>query len=513
MKHQMSITLRAVSVRRGDTWALQDVSLDLKAGERWALIGGNGAGKTQLLKLLATDVWPTPTGREARSYHAGGREIDLIAAKQRIAYVGAELQDKYARYDWNPTVMDLLATGLHRSDLLRRPVTAAEQRRVASMLALCRLTALKGRRFLSLSYGQKRIALLARALVQKPDWLLLDEFYNGLDAAHRARIDGILQHARRSGQSWVVSAHRAVDVPQGTEVLIELRTGRVHAVNRLRGTDLKRLVAEAEEGSPAHSARKAPRSPSAARPKAARYKAVRYKAAQSKVGAPKGKRLVSIAGATLFVEYRAVLKDVNWELRTGQHWAVFGANGAGKSSFLKLLYGDLSPALGGKIERVGFPRGTPISEWKRQVGLVSPELQTDYAVNVTVLDLVASGRYASIGLSDAPAATDLAVARRWLKFFSLLTLAKRLPRELSYGQLRRALFARAMAADPRILLLDEPLTGLDPRQRAAMKRLMERLMRERRTLIIAVHHPEDLPQGMTHALRLHQRRATPTMDF
>jgi ABC-type molybdenum transport system ATPase subunit/photorepair protein PhrA len=101
MKNQMSITLHAVSVRRGDTWALQDVSLDLKAGERWALIGGNGAGKTQLLKLLATDVWPTPTGREARSYRIGGREIDLIAAKQRIAYVGAELQDKYARYDWN----------------------------------------------------------------------------------------------------------------------------------------------------------------------------------------------------------------------------------------------------------------------------------------------------------------------------------------------------------------------------------------------------------------------------
>jgi ABC-type molybdenum transport system ATPase subunit/photorepair protein PhrA len=206
-----------------------------------------------------------------------------------------------------------------------------------------------------------------------------------------------------------------------------------------------------------------------------------------------------------------VLKDVNWELRTGQHWAVFGANGAGKSSFLKLLYGDLSPAVGGQIERVGFPRGTPISEWKRQVGLVSPELQTDYAVSVTVLDLVASGRYASIGLSDTATATDLAVARRWLKFFSLLTLAKRQPRELSYGQLRRALFARAMAADPRILLLDEPLTGLDPRQRAAMKRLLQRLMRQRRTLVIAVHHPEDLPEGMTHALRLHRRRAASTM--
>jgi ABC-type molybdenum transport system ATPase subunit/photorepair protein PhrA len=73
--------------------------------------------------------------------------------------------------------------------------------------------------------------------------------------------------------------------------------------------------------------------------------------------------------------------------------------------------------------------------------------------------------------------------------------------------LRRALIARALAGNPRMLLLDEPLTGLDPRQRAAMKRLVERLMKRQLTVIIAVHHPEDLPRGMTHTLHLHKRRA------
>jgi len=492
MKQRLAVSLRGAGVRRGNKWVLRGITWELRPGERWALLGENGAGKTQLLKLLSGDTWPTPTpattersARAAqRSYRAGRDAVDLLDAKPRIAYLGGERQDKYARYGWNLRVRDVIASGLHGTDLLLSEVSREQARRVTSMLRACGIESLAQRRFLSLSYGEKRLTLLARALVQDPDWLLLDEVYNGLDLDYRRRIDAVLGAALAKGQSWIATAHRAADVPRGTRSVLTLSGGRIRHAKPLRRTDLERLRASADE--PAVMARRGSRQPQPLR--------------QAPV-------LVRLTDVDLYVGYRAVLRGLNWQLRRGEHWSVFGANGAGKSSFLLLLYGDLFPALGGKIQRAGLAAGAPISTWKKRVGYVSPELQTQYAAEVSVLELVASGRHSSIGLAQAMSSADAAAARRWLKFFKLLSVAKRNPRELSYGQLRRALIARAMAAEPGILLLDEPLTGLDPKQRAATKRLLERLMRRQVTLIIAVHHAEDLPRGMMRGLRLHKRQA------
>ena len=478
MKPALAVSLRSLNVRRGNKWVLRDINWELKPGERWALLGDNGAGKTQLLKVLSGEVWPTRDA--ARAFRLGREPLELRDAKQHLAYVGGERQDKYDRYGWNLSVRDVVATGLHRTDLLLAPIGRNERKSVSRVLRACGLQTLADRWFSTLSYGERRLALLARALVQEPHWLLLDEFYNGLDARHRRRVDAVLGAARRRGQSWIATAHRATDLPQGTRLLMELRDGRIHAVRRLKREDRERLQATSRE---------------LGRPAATRRKTKRASAL-----------ILRLSHVDLYVEHRAVLRDVNWELRRGEHWSVSGANGSGKSSFLKLLYGDLSPAWGGRIERSAFPAGTPISEWKRRVGYVSPELQSLYSVQTDILQLVASGRHASIGLVDPPTAQDRRVAREWLKFFKLSSVAKRRPRELSYGQLRRALIARAMAADPKILLLDEPLTGLDPRQRTVVKTLLQRLMQRRVTVIAAVHHPEDLPTGMTHALHLHKRQ-------
>src|SRR5262245_66242976 len=114
----LSVSLRRIDLDRGGRAVLRDVSWDIRPGQRWLLVGGNGAGKTQLLKLISGAVWPTPTGRESRAYVWQGEVWPTPAdVKEEIAYVGAERQDRYERYGWNHTVSQIVGTGLYRTDI------------------------------------------------------------------------------------------------------------------------------------------------------------------------------------------------------------------------------------------------------------------------------------------------------------------------------------------------------------------------------------------------------------
>src|SRR5258706_7517508 len=114
----MRIELTRLSVRRGERTVLRNIDWRIEPGQHWVLLGGNGAGKTQLLKLLAGDVWPVERTGSRRRYHWRGLRHDEPAeVKEHIAYLGAERQDRYAHYEWNFRVGTVVGTGLQRSDL------------------------------------------------------------------------------------------------------------------------------------------------------------------------------------------------------------------------------------------------------------------------------------------------------------------------------------------------------------------------------------------------------------
>ncbi len=477
----LEVRLAHLSLHRGGRNVLKDISWTIRPGERWVLAGANGAGKTQLLKLVAGVVWPAPAARATRHYLLGGQLSSTpFGIKDEIAYLGAERQDKYQRYGWNLPVERIVGTGLHRTDIPLDALSVADRRRVRRALERLAVAHLASRRLLSLSYGERRVILLARALVSRPRLLLLDEVLNGLDEINRARVLRWL--GRRTGRlPWVLATHRIEDVPPGATHALVLSRGRIVYGGALRRAPLTPwLAAQPRRASAAVSARRAARS---------------------------GRSLVRLVNARVYLEQRLVLEGISLTVRAGEFWVIRGGNGSGKTTLLRTLYGDYGVAVGGAIERAGVDPGVALDVFKKRVGLVAPHLQADHPAQLTVAEVVQSGRHASVGLNDAPSAADRSAARRTLALFGLTRLSTRTLGELSYGQSRRVLFARAWAREPELLLLDEPFAGVDsPTRHALMERVLA-LAAGGTAVMVSAHRPGDWLRCASHELELARGRA------
>lgn len=472
-------------LERNGRLVLEDVTWTIRPGERWVLAGANGAGKTQLLKLIAGSVWPTPTGREVRHYRWKGELWRTpYEIQDEIGYVGAERQDRYTRYGWNHTAEQVVATGVHRTDIPLQSASDADRRRVASILRRLRIEPLAGRRFLTLSYGERRLTLLGRALASRPRLLLLDELLNGLDEANHERALRWLESTARSPVPWVLSTHREEDVPASATHALVLEHGRIV----YRGSISRAPVARWLQGHSAAVPRRPETGAQARRSARARGSAHRM--------------LVRLTNACVHLDEHVALKDVSLTIHSGDCWVVHGHNGSGKTTLLRTLYGDHGVAVGGRIERAGIEPGVPLQAFKERVGLVAAHLQADHPQELTAKEVVQSGRHASIGLNDPPTAADGVAARRALRAFGLEALGARTLRELSYGQLRRVLFARAWVREPVLLLLDEPFSGVDEPTRRDLSERIEAMVTAGTAIVMTTHRRLEWPRCATHELEL-----------
>ncbi|HEY2590357.1 MAG TPA: ATP-binding cassette domain-containing protein [Steroidobacteraceae bacterium] len=492
-------TLRHVNLRRGGREVLRDIDWTIRPSERWILAGPNGAGKTQLLKLVAGSVWPEPREKTVRSYlWRGERHSSPSEVREEIGYIGPERQDRYERYGWNPTVEQVVGTGLYRTDIPLDPLTRDDRRSIAALLERVGLLALAERRFLALSYGERRLALLARALAARPKLLLLDELLNGLDAERRDDALLWLARTRRSALPWVLTSHRIEDLPPAATHALVLERGRIVYRGRIERAPLDNWLSATASGAGEHVISPLLRARTS----------------------PRAEVLVRLVRASVFLEGRRVLEGISLEIARGECWVIHGPNGSGKSTLLRTIYGDHGVAVGGRIERAGIAPGVSLDAFKRRVGFIAPHLQSSLAATtsllarlrsseptqLTVLETVLSGLHASFGLSAPPSAAERRAARRALADFGLASLAARQLRELSYGQLRRVLFARAWINRPALLLLDEPFSGLDAATREDLKRELEALAVRGATIVIATHHRQEWPRCASCELELRAGR-------
>ncbi len=469
--------LGGLTLERGGRRVLSRIRWTIRPGERWVLAGANGSGKTQLLKVIAGIVRPSSAPDKSLRWRLGDEWHAVpYEVRERIAYLGPERQDKYQRYGWDLPAEELVGTGLHGTDIPLEALSVAELRSVRALLARLGIAALARRSFLELSYGERRMILLARALISRPGLLLLDEVFTGLDRDNHLRLLGWLGRLR--GQLPLVTVtHQAADVPANATHLLVLRKGRVVHAGRLRAADVQRYLGE-----------RAPRTGADPRGRSA--------------GRTRGEPLVRMQDACVFLEERCALRDVSLTVRPGELWVVHGANGAGKTTLLRTLYGDHGVAAGGSLERRGISSGVPLERFRARTGIAAPYVHARYPRTATVHDVVLSGRYGSIGIHRGATAADRRATQLALRRLELARWAQRPLQELSYGQTRRVLFGRAVVREPPLLLLDEPFDSIDAATRRLLMREILRLSRAGVAVVVTAHAFDEWKGHASHELEL-----------
>jgi molybdate transport system ATP-binding protein len=485
--NRVEVLLNRLNLHRAGRSVLKDVSWRIGPGERWLVVGASGAGKTQLLKIVAGDVWPdgVPAGGDApRRYRFGGEWHEQpVDVRDEIVWLGPERQDRYERYEWSHSALAVVGTGLHRTDIPLSPLTARQQATCMGLLRAAGIARLAGRSFLTLSYGERRLVLLARVMAWRASLLILDEVATGLDARNRQRLYRLLRSRSLKAASWICSAHRDEDIPPGATHLLWLEAGRIHYAGPASRVRLREALI-ASQGVQKKERRRAVR---------ARRSTTPY---------------VALKNADVWIDEKRVLQGIDVTVARGECWVVHGANGSGKSTLLRTIYGDHAVASTGSIRRAGMMPGVPLEDFRARTGIVAPHLQTDYPRDQTVLDTVVSGLHSSIGLNFPVTPAERRRALGALRAIEMEPFAERPLAELSYGQVRRILFARALVTKPRLLLLDEALTGLNGPLRAELLAWIERQIDAGVTVVMATHYRSEWPRNASHELMLSRGRVS-----
>jgi molybdate transport system ATP-binding protein len=407
--------------------------------------GANGAGKSTAARALQARV-------------AGAR---LLSAESQQAFYEAQLAADEGNFqqgvDTSSTVRQLLG----------------EAGRNHPLFAAFRLAPLWERGYRLLSTGEARKVLLLEAVLGAPSLLILDDPFEGLDHAARAELaQAIVQVAQRL-PVLVVGTFAASALPFAPETLRE--------------------IVLIEERRPVF------RGPAQAFLARATSRATHRRPPPVDLGswyeplAP-GVPLVALAGGHVRYGDQIVFERLDFRVAAGQHTLIEGPNGSGKSTLLEMITGDHPQAYCNDLHLFGQRRGSGETVWdiKKKVGIVSARLHRDYRVGGSVEEVLLSGLYDSIGLYQKPEPTDRARAAAWLAWLNLGLAPSASFRELSFGQQRLVLIARAAIKVPPLVVMDEPTAGLDDENRAAVLALVESLCTQQKsTLLMVTHRPDE----------------------
>lgn len=489
-----AISLQNVSVKKYDSIVLSDVTLNIQPGEHWAITGPNGAGKSILLDIIA-GKWPVWEGKVYYAWDKSTREtVEMVSndySFNRIVNAGAEYyQQRFHAYEAEraPTLRAVLTDQLKpvgtvddkSVDLVPSRVTPENLERITTLLSL---THLLDHPFVTLSNGETRRMLLAKSLLKNPKVLLLDNAFSGLDVHSREVLRNALTSLAGSGVI-IIMATPPTEIPPCITHVAELDAGRL-----IRTTTAENF----------HK----PEIDSGKWPQPNPVNIQHF-------GEPAFKNFkVTLELRNIHVKYgtEQILSEINWKIKKGEKWALSGANGSGKSTLLSIITADNPQRFANDYDLFDQKRGgigASIWDIKEKIGHVSPELHLYFPRNTTVFKTIASGFFDATGVYFKKL-NDLQVSRVD-EVASLLHVHELLEKDfsqLSKGQQRMVLLARALVKNPPLLILDEPCQGLDFEAIEYFKSVVNAICASaERTLIYVSHYPNEIPSCVTNFLQL-----------
>jgi len=461
------------------------INMALAAGEHLAVIGPNGSGKSLLIDTLL-GKYPLKEGKLMYDFSPSNsntvyENVKYIAFRDTY---GAADANYYYQQRWNahdqddaPAVNEML--GEIKDEALKQ-----------ELFEIFRIEPLLDKKVILLSSGELRKFQLTKTLLTAPRVLIMDNPFIGLDAFTRDLIHGLLQHlAQKSDLQIVLVLSMIDDVP--SFITHVLPVSNLEVDNKLtRDEYLKNLPSQ-------------------------EVSTEMEKIQQRIIHLPYGntnyddQEVVKLNRVSIRYGERTILKELDWTVCRGEKWALGGENGSGKSTLLSLVCADNPQSYACDISLFGRKRGTGESIWeiKQHIGYVSPEMHRAYLKNLPTIEIVASGLHDSIGLYKRPKPEQINICACWMDIFGIANLKDKPFLQLSSGEQRLALLARAFVKDPELLILDEPLHGLDTHNRQRVKKIIEAFcQRQDKTLIMVTHYEQELPSSITNRLFLERNK-------
>lgn len=452
----------------------------IKNGEHWAIIGANGSGKSLLVDILL-GKYALKSG-EIVYINDNGEHTSVSSMVKSVAfkdiYTIIDTRESYYQQRWNkgdehdvPLVSDLIST----TDTVW----------LQSLVDWFGIQELMTKELNLLSSGELRKFLIVRSLLSKPRILIIDNPFIGLDKGSRNALNELLERlAIMDNLQVVLVLSNPNDIPSMiTHILPVKHRMLLHVIDNQ----------DSEE-------------------KAVQWQTLFDDSRLNNIKLPEGdhttKEEFRFAAVLRNIHIRygtlTILKGLDWQIEQGEKWALLGENGAGKSTLLSLICGDNPQAYANDITLFDRKRGSGESIWdiKRRIGYISPEMHLYYLKNVRCIDVVGSGFFDTVGLYKKCSTEQQKIAIQWMKVFQVDHLCERSFLNISSGEQRLILLARVFVKNPDLLILDEPLHGLDIMNKRRVKKIIENFCDKTKSLIYVTHYEDEIPDVVNKRLVL-----------